>query len=93
MFYSRISHKFHPIRIYIINTMIFKESITHYLMKKLFSLTIATMFMFSFGLVSAATLITGTVYQYPDITNPIEGAEVVVSCVQAPLSQPTSVQQ
>jgi len=49
-------------------------------MKKLFGIILVVMFMFSFSLVSAKTLITGTVYHEGDITNTIEGADVVVSC-------------
>lgn len=49
-------------------------------MKKVFGIMFVVMFMFSLSLVSATTLIAGTVYYEGDITNTIEGAVVVVSC-------------
>ncbi len=49
-------------------------------MKKILGLLFAVMFVFSLSLVSATTLIAGTVYHAGDITNTIEGADVVVSC-------------
>ena len=52
-------------------------------MKKMFSLAILGLFVFSMVGVSATTAVTGTVYHHPDITNPIANAEVVVSCAHS----------
>ncbi|MEA3248707.1 MAG: hypothetical protein U9Q73_03320 [Nanoarchaeota archaeon] len=48
-------------------------------MKKIFGAVLVLMFMFSFSLVSAATIVNGVAYQ-GEITNPVENADIVVSC-------------